>query len=68
MAEYGVTADAVLHADVKNPDGTLIDGDTVKVWALDKIQDTAGNYLTVHYTKDDLYPREIDYTGNDAVG
>ncbi|MFH1334667.1 MAG: FG-GAP-like repeat-containing protein, partial [Pseudomonadota bacterium] len=72
VAEYGGTEDASLKAEVKKPDGTLVDGSTIKTWALDKIEDTVGNTLTVHYTKDDetgeQYPNEIDYTGNDGGG
>src|SRR2546427_4098342 len=45
---------------------------TVRVWALNKISDTKGNYLTVAYTDDnangDFYPTRIDYTGNAAAG
>lgn len=41
---------------------------TVRTWAVDKILDTKGNYLTVTYTNDttngEAYPSEIDYTGN----
>lgn len=37
-------------------------------WAVDKISDSAGNYLTVSYTDDpangQFYPKEVDYTGN----
>jgi len=41
---------------------------TVRVWALSKLSDRKGNYLTVTYTKDsgDYYPSRIDYTGNTA--
>ena len=42
------------------------------VWALNKIQDTKGNYLTATYTKEpsngNFYPQRIDYTGNAAAG
>lgn len=73
VAEYGNTEDSRVKADVKKPDGTVIDDQTVSMWALDKIQDQAGNYLQVKYTKDDqengtFYPQEIDYTANDAAG
>lgn len=35
-------------------------------WALDRIEDPNGNYLTISYTKDEgqLYPHEIKYTGH----
>jgi len=39
-----------------------------RAWALDKVTDTKGNYLTISYDYDNLngeaYPLEIDYTGN----
>jgi len=38
-------------------------------WALDKVIDTNGNYLTLTYTKDQnhLYPSRIDYTGHEPT-
>jgi hypothetical protein len=40
----------------------------VRVWAVNKISDTKGNYLTVSYVEDkvngDYRPDQIDYTGN----
>ncbi|MGH6873056.1 MAG: FG-GAP-like repeat-containing protein, partial [Rhizomicrobium sp.] len=48
---------------------------TVRAWAVDKISDTVGNYLTVTYdngTQDtatgQVYPTRIDYTGNANAG
>ena len=45
---------------------------TVRVWALNKVSDRKGNYLTVSYTEDsangDFYPAQINYTGNTATG
>jgi len=47
---------------------------TLRAWAVNKISDTAGNYLKVIYnygTPDtvngQVYPTEIDYTGNGSV-
>jgi hypothetical protein len=39
-------------------------------WALDRIEDPNGNYLTITYTKNEgqLYPYEIHYTGNTNTG
>ncbi|MCX5697566.1 MAG: FG-GAP-like repeat-containing protein [Candidatus Omnitrophica bacterium] len=39
-------------------------------WALDKIMDLKGNYLTVTYDKNgnELYPSNISYTANDSTG
>jgi len=41
---------------------------TVRLWAVDKITDTKGNYLTATYTNDttngQIYPTRVDYTGN----
>jgi len=59
VMEYGRTADSRIEAQGKT---------TVRVWALNRIEDTKGNYLTASYTKDaangDYYPNRIDYTGN----
>lgn len=45
---------------------------TARMWAISKISDTKGNYLTVTYTVDapngQAYPNRIDYTGNAAAG
>ena len=58
--EYGNTASSQVLAQGKT---------SARVWALDKVTDTAGNYMTVAYqnndtTTGDYYPLEIDYTGN----
>ena len=59
VMEYGATADARIEAQGKA---------TVRVWALNRVQDTKGNYLTVSYAEDnangDYYPQRIDYSGN----
>ena len=41
-------------------------GSKVFKWSLDRVEDSQKNYLTISYTKEDsqLYPREINYTGN----
>ena len=61
--EYGMTEDSRMEASGK-PD--------VLAWAVNKISDTNGNYLTVSYTEDNAngehYPTRIDYTGNDGAG
>ncbi|MGH8453960.1 MAG: FG-GAP-like repeat-containing protein, partial [Nevskiales bacterium] len=45
---------------------------TVYVWAVDRIEDTAGNYLTITYDQDlqtkEHVIRRIDYSGNLAGG
>jgi RHS repeat-associated protein len=45
---------------------------TVHAWAVNRIADSAGNYVAVSYTNDasntQLYPLRIDYTGNIAAG
>ncbi len=59
VMEYGKTTDARIEAQGKP---------TIRVWALNRIEDTKGNYLAASYTKDaangDYYPDRIDYTGN----
>jgi hypothetical protein len=58
--EFGTTSDSRIAA-------TTFLG--VRVWALSKVTDAAGNYMTVSYSTPDMskgqhYPARIDYTGN----
>ena len=59
VMEYGRTTDSRIEAQGKV---------TARIWGLNRIEDTKGNYLTVTYIKDttygDYYPSRIDYTGN----
>ncbi|MGJ4961326.1 FG-GAP-like repeat-containing protein [Bradyrhizobium sp. HKCCYLRH3061] len=59
VMEFGNTADSMSLAQGKS---------SARAWALNKISDTKGNYLTVTYTNDaangQVYPSRIDYTGN----
>jgi Salmonella virulence plasmid 65kDa B protein/FG-GAP-like repeat len=63
IMEFGNTPDSLILAQ-----GTTV----ARNWALNKVRDTKGNYLTVTYTNDaangQAYPSEIDYTGNTAAG
>ncbi len=60
IIEYGVTENARIQAQGR---------DGVMTWAVNKIEDTVGNYMTVTYHEDNakgqFYPTEINYTGND---
>lgn len=57
--QYGATSDSLIEAQ-----GSA----AVRTWALKKITDLVGNYLTVSYTEDnangDYRPSRIDYTAN----
>lgn len=59
VLQYGNTADSKILAKGKT---------SVRVWALNRITDTKGNYLTITYNNDTTngtyYPTRIDYTGN----
>ena len=61
--DFGVTTDARILAP-----GTP----AVLVWALNKVTDIKGNYLTVSYASSpadgSVYPSQIDYSGNAATG
>ncbi|MBI2312111.1 MAG: hypothetical protein HYU77_06395 [Betaproteobacteria bacterium] len=61
--EFGDTPDSRIEAQGRT---------TVRVWALNRVQDTKGNYFTVTYTEDNpngqYYPAQIDYTGNAIAG
>lgn len=59
IVEFGNSADSRIEAQGST---------TARFWAVNKISDTAGNYLTFTYTEDnangDYRPARIDYTGN----
>jgi hypothetical protein len=63
VMELGNSADSKVEAQGKA---------SVRVWALSKLQDVSGNYLTVSYTEDngngDYRPALIDCTGNASGG
>jgi len=63
ILEYGNTDDSRIEAQGKT---------SVRVYAVNRISDTSGNYLTVSYTEDnpngDYYPAQIAYTGNATAG
>ncbi|WP_315754386.1 MULTISPECIES: FG-GAP-like repeat-containing protein [unclassified Bradyrhizobium] len=62
VIELGRSADSRLLASGK-PTG--------HIWAANRIQDTAGNYISITYSNDgantQLYPARIDYVGNVAA-
>src|SRR5713226_7067282 len=62
VMEYGVTTDSRIEAQGKP---------TARLWALNKVQDTKGNYLTISYSEDnangEYHPTRIDYTGNSGA-
>lgn len=63
ILEFGNTADSRIEAQGKA---------TARLWAINRITDTVGNYISVTYTENsadgDYYPNRIDYTGNSATG
>jgi len=63
IIEYGNTADSRIEAQGKA---------TVRLWNVNKISDTKGNYIAASYTEDnangEAYINRIDYTGNAAAG
>lgn len=65
IAYYGATVDSQMKVQLPN-------NTSVSVWSLNRIKDTVGNYLDVHYAKDEssgsFYPVEVDYTGNEKTG
>ena len=68
ILEYGNTDDSRIEA-VKAPGATATwPTTTARLWAINRITDTKGNYLTFSYTEDtangDYVPSRIDYTGN----
>ncbi len=63
IAEYGNTADSRIEAQGRAD---------VRLWGVNKVSDTKGNYQTVSYVEDnangEAYVSRIDYTGNAAAG
>jgi len=63
VMEYGATVDSRMNVTGKN---------TVRMWALNRIEDTKNNYLAVSYLKEDgtgdFHPGHIDYSGNSKTG
>ena len=59
--EYGGTTDSRIEAQGKA---------SVLFWAVNRIADTKGNYLTITYTEGsgEYRPSRIDYTANDLAG
>jgi len=59
ILEYGNTSDSRIEAWYRN---------SARLWAVNKISDTVGNYLTVTYAENngngEYRPTQIDYTGN----
>lgn len=70
IIEYGNSADSRIEA-IRAPNATApwLTG-VVRVWAVNKIRDTVGNYIEFLYTEDATngayVPSEIKYTGNGA--
>ena len=63
IMEYGNSADSRIQPQAQA---------TAMLWALNKVSDTVGNYLTITYTQDQpngqFYPNRIDYAGNSNTG
>lgn len=58
--EYGLTEDSKIPVSPSNP--------VIREWALNKVTDRHGNYMTLSYQRDvgnsAYYPSRIEYTGN----
>src|SRR6266704_2645039 len=66
VSEYGISPDSRIQAQGKT---------VVRLWALNKVQDTRGNYFTVQYEENipteitgEYRPVRIDYTGDAGAG
>jgi hypothetical protein len=66
--EMGNTADSAFKPLKADLSGVMT---SISIWAVDKISDPSTNFMTVTYINDttnsQLYPSEIDYTGNTAA-
>jgi RHS repeat-associated protein len=65
IIELGHTTDSLVLPVKADGSGTM---PTARAWAVEKISDTVGNYLTVSYINDTMngqvYPLSVHYTGN----
>ena len=61
VMEFGNTADSKIEATGRS---------TVRVWAMNRLADTVGNYMSVTYSEDtvegDFVPSRVDYGGNSS--
>lgn len=67
ILEYGNTADSQVRAAFSDAGKQV-----VRMWALSRVTDTKGNYLTYTYSAPDtilgeMYPVRIDYTANSTA-
>ena len=57
---YGTSEDSRIEA---------VSSETVRVWALERVEDRSSNYMTISYMEDstlgEFVPQRIDYTGNE---
>ncbi len=69
IIELGNTADSRVLPVKADGSGTM---PTARAWAVDRISDTKGNFLTVSYINDtangQVYPLAVHYTGNAGAG
>jgi Salmonella virulence plasmid 65kDa B protein/FG-GAP-like repeat len=72
ILEYGNTADSKIEPVAATGTTAPWTSGTVREWALNRVADSRGNYLTVTYDEDatnGVYrPNRIDYTGNAGTG
>ncbi len=65
VLEYGRSTDSRIEATSRSDNAVLI-------WAVNRIEDTVGNYITTTYSENsqsgEYYPLRIDYTGNEHAG
>lgn len=71
VREYGSSTDSRIEANFRPGTAPSPSASTVRVWALNKISDAKGNYLTVSYNKDTVNgvysPARIDYAANNVA-
>jgi hypothetical protein len=72
ILEYGNTADSKIEAVAATGTTAPWSAGTVREWAVSKVSDLAGNYITVSYDEDTVNgvyrPNRIDYGGNTTAG
>jgi Salmonella virulence plasmid 65kDa B protein len=65
------TGQVLQYGNTTNSQILAVGSTTARVWAVNQVTDTVGNYYTITYTNDatngQFYPTQINYTGNTSA-
>lgn len=65
IMEYGTTVDSRIELQKATVNNSVLNTNTIRAWALNKVADAKGNSIEFSYTKNQgyLYPSQIKYGG-----